>query len=369
MRTILIMTAACLCLLEAAGQTGVYKSEVSRSGNLWVVTVRDPVGRPLSVSSYSDSSLKKPQGVFRRYHPDGRPMSEGFWDNGRPEGPFRNWHPDGLLQDTAFYSNGRRTGVYKRLYPNGSLQLSGSFFEDLPVGLWKGYHTDGRIASEAEYERGQVIWVRYHTIDGEVLQDVPNVLIRRTPKILFFDDFLEPEPELRYASYFGRVEPQASGLYRVTMHDFTGLRTAVVHYSSAGFRNKSGPYRRFDDNGRLRVAAEFRSNLLHGEFRRYHATGGLSDSGSLRNGDRYGVWKSWYATGGRRDSGEYRQGLRTGIWNEWEEGTGVRAVGFYQRGARRGDWKHYDRSGRILFVNRYRWSAIGVPERVGIGID
>lgn len=369
MRTFLTIAAACLCLFRAEGQSGVYKREVSRSGNLWTLTVRDAQGRLLSESSYSDSLLRKPQGVFRQYHPNGRLMSEGFRNNGKPEGPFRNWHPDGRLRDTAFYANGRRNGVYRRWYPNGTLQLSGSYFEDLPVGLWRGCYADGRIASEAEYERGQVLWVRYHTLDGEVLRDEPDVLIRRTPKLLFFDEFLEPEPELRYASYFGRVEPGASGLYKVTMHDFTGIRSSVVHFSSASFRNKSGPYMRFDENGRLRISANFRSNLLHGEFRRYHAAGHLSDSGSLKNGDRLGVWRGWYASGNRRDSGEYRQGLRTGIWNEWEDETGVRAVGFYQSGSRKGDWKHYDRSGRILYVNRYRMSAIGRPERVDIGID
>lgn len=369
MRTPLTLAAACLCLLQAAGQSSLYQRQVSRVGGLWLVRVTDARGRLSSQATYADSTLRRLHGFVRQYHPEGGMSAEGFHENGRPEGGFRNWYADGVLKDSANFSNGRRNGAYRRWYPNGSLQLSGDYFEDLPAGLWRGYYADGRIASEAEYERGQVLWVRYHTLDGEVLKDEPNVLIRRTPRLLFFDEYLEPEPELRYASYFGRVEPQASGLFRVTLHDFTGLRTAVVHFSSASFRNKSGPYMRFDDDGRLRISANFRSNMLHGGFLRYHASGILSDSGSLRNGERQGVWRSWHASGQRRDSGEYRQGMRTGIWNEWEDASGVRAVGFYRQGSRVGDWKHYDRNGRILFVNRYGMSAIGRPERVGIGID
>jgi antitoxin component YwqK of YwqJK toxin-antitoxin module len=369
MRPLLTLAFLCLSLGQAASQAGAIRREVTKAGELWVLTIRDAVGRILSQSSFADSMLRRPHGFVRQYHANGRVVSEGFRNNGRPEGPSRNWYPDGRLRDTVSYYNGRRNGNYTRWYPNGILQLSGGYFEDLPVGLWRGFYGDGRIASEAEYERGQVLWVRYHTLDGEVLQDEPNVLIRRTPKLLFFDEYLEPEPELRYASYFGRVEPQASGLFKVTLHDFTGLRSSVAHFSSASFRNKSGPYLRYDDKGLVRISANFKSNLLHGEFRRYHATGHLSDSGSLRNGERQGVWRSWHPGGNRKDSGEYRQGLRAGIWNEWEEDSGVRSVGFYHRGNRRGDWKHYDRNGRILYVNRYRMSAVGSPERVEIGID
>ena len=369
MRPFLTLALLFLSLSLASAQAGDIRREVMREGDLWVLTLRDAGGRLLSQSTFADSLLRRPQGVVRRYHANGRVMSEGYRNNGRPEGPSRNWYDDGRLRDTSNYYNGRRNGTYARWYPNGILQMSGGYFEDLPVGLWRGYHSDGRIASEAEYERGQVLWVRYHTLDGVVLQDEPNVLIRRTPKLLFFDDYLEPEPELRFASYFGRVEPQATGHFKVTLHDFTGVRSSVIHFSSASFRNKSGPYVRYDDKGRVRISANFKSNLLHGEFRRYHATGHLSDSGSLRNGDRQGVWRTWYAGGSRRDSGEYRDGLRTGIWNEWEEGSGIRAVGYYYRGSRRGDWKHYDRNGRILYVNRHRMSAIGRPERVDIGID
>ena len=363
------MAAALLCTVLSAAQTGALRREPTRMGVLWLSTSRDGQGRLLEEATFSDSLMRKAHGFIRRYHPNGRPMSEVFFLNGRPEGPARNWYPEGGLLDTANLFNGRRNGVYRRWYPNGALQLEGSYFEGLATGHWRGYHPDGSIASEAEYERGEVVWVRYRTLQGEVLEDVPNVLIRRTPETLFFDAHLEPEPELRYASYYGKVEALPDGLYRVALHEFTGTLSAIVHFSSAAFRNKAGPYVRYDGEGRIRVTAYFRGNLLHGEFRRYHANGRLADSGSLRNGELEGVWRSWYPTGLRKDSGEYRQGLRSGIWQEWEEPSGVRGVGFYHRGVRRGDWKHYDRNGRILYVNRNRTKAVGRQERVEIGID
>lgn len=369
MRSLSTMAAALLCTVHLAAQTEVLRREPSRIGGLWHTALKDPQGRVLEEATFSDSLMRRPHGFIRRYHPNGRPMSEVFFLNGRPEGPARNWYPAGGLLDSANALKGKRNGIYRRWYADGTLQSEGSYFEGLATGLWRGYHPDGSMASEAEYERGEVVWVRYRTLQGEVLEDVPNVLIHRTPETLFFDAYLEPEPELRYASYFGKVEALPNGIYRVALHDFTGTLSAILHFSSAAFRNKSGPYVRYDGEGRIRVTADFRGNLLHGELRRYHANGRIADSGSLRNGEMQGVWRSWYPTGLRKDSGEYRQGLRSGFWQEWEESSGVRAVGFYHRGGRRGDWKHYDRNGRILYVNRNRTKAVRRQERVDIGIE
>jgi antitoxin component YwqK of YwqJK toxin-antitoxin module len=341
--------------------------KVEPVGKAWLATIRDQTGAMRIQRYYLDRQLKTAHGTSRTYDPLGRLSSTGTYRMGQAEDWWVSYHPNGMVRDSAFYRMGKRDGPFRQYHPNGRLQARGKYDQNLAEGIWQGFYADGEPASIADFERGQLADVSYFTRTGEVLRNEPSPLFRKTPRIIYFDAILEPESDLRYASYYGTHRKLPSGLLEVTMYDLTGQKASTVHFTSQSFRNRSGPFLKYDENGRVRISAYFKDNLLSGSFHRWHASGQLSDTGRLVKGDREGIWESWYENGARKDSGEYRMGMRTGLWSEWDKERNEKAIGLYRRGIRDGEWKHYDRNGRILYVNRYRYAGARMADRIDVG--
>jgi antitoxin component YwqK of YwqJK toxin-antitoxin module len=352
---------------EKAGSMVTQQVTIEQEGSLWKALIRDQTGAVRIRRYYLDKQLKTPHGPSETFDPMGNLILTGTYRSGFAEDWWVNLYPDGSVRDSTLYRYGKKNGPFRLYHPNGNLQATGHYDDNLAEGIWKGYHSDGKPSSIADFERGQVAEVTYFTQGGLVLRNEPSVLFRKTPQIVYFDAFLEPETDLRYASYYGTHRRLPSGLVEVTMYDFTGQMMSVIHFSSLSFRNRTGPFLRYDENGTLRISAGFRENLLSGSFRRWHASGVLSDTGRLVKGDREGIWESWYPNGAKRDSGEYRMGMRTGLWSVWDMDHREKSIGIYRKGVRAGEWKHYDRNGKILYVNRYRYDGARVADRIDVG--
>jgi antitoxin component YwqK of YwqJK toxin-antitoxin module len=209
------------------------------------------------------------------------------------------------------------------------------------------------LSSEREFDRNQLIDLRYYTRSGQVIQDVHTGLLDKK-EIVFFDDMLEKENELKYATYYGSPVKLKKGMIAFTMHTMDGEKAALVHFTDRSLRNKSGPFYKYDEKGQLRIAAYFRENRLDGPFKRWYPNGRLSDSGLLVKNRQEGLWMTWYPDGSRKDSGLYVQGQREGLWTVWEEGTQIRAIGLFEQQVRTGEWKFYDPEGKFLYAKRYR---------------
>ncbi len=355
-----------LAAAPGQGRGRLFQSGTTLPSGLFQVALKDSTGRVFLEGTYLDQSLSRPHGNVRLYHPDGSLYRVSSYQNGTPQGPWLQYYPNGQLMDSLWYRNGLRDGVYTKYHPNGYLQLTGLYEENLASGTWRQYYPNGALSAETEYNRNQLVSIRYVTREGKLIEDIPSGLIGRK-EMIFFDDQFERENELKYATYFGRPVKLKNGMIGITLHTMDGQQAAELHFTDRAFRNKSGPFTRFDEKGRLRVSGNFRENRLDGPFMRWHANGLRSDSGLLAKGKPEGTWVTWYQDGAVKDSGQYVKGFREGLWTEWEKDTGIRAIGLYRSGAREGEWKYYTPSGRILYLKKYggRWRS-GAPETIGV---
>jgi antitoxin component YwqK of YwqJK toxin-antitoxin module len=348
------------------GRGRMLQSETSLPSGLYQVELKDSAGNLLLEGTYLERSMVKPHGTVRFFHPDGSLARVNNYRNGTPEGPWLQYFPNGQLLDSVGYKNGLRDGVYRRYHPNGYLQITGLYNENQASGTWRQYYQNGALASEKEYYSNQLISVRYVTRTGKVIEEQPSGLIGHK-EIIFFDDLLERENELKYATYFGSPIKLKNGMFAVTLYTMEGQRAAQLHFTDRAFRNKSGPFSRYDENERLRISGSFRENRLDGPFTRWYASGLRSDSGLLSKGKPEGTWVSWHPDGSMKDSGQYIRGMREGLWTEWEKETNIRSIGIYRGGMREGEWKYYSPSGRILYLKKFggRWK-FGAPETIGV---
>jgi antitoxin component YwqK of YwqJK toxin-antitoxin module len=331
----------------------LYKKSVSQQADGWHVEFADQRMVTRIQGVYKDKGLRKMNGYFVYYHPNGMKAQAGLYRNSLKEGNWRSWSQNGILLDSTHFYRGRREGDFFRYYPDGKLQVRGYFQSNEASGTWYRYASSGDLLSKLEYERGMIIASTYYNASGQAL--TPAAIRGHKAGLVFFDDWFEPEQDVNYATYFGEPEKLENGSYRVIMNNMQGRKVAVVEYSDRTLQTKSGFLYRYDINGKVRLAAYFSNNYLTGPFVRWYENGEKSDSGYMKKGLREGNWTSWNPNGSKKDSGNYVGNLREGLWTEWpDQGTEWKGMGLYKNGKKVGDWKYYDHKGRILYVKRFR---------------
>ena len=351
-----------------ATPVSAFRQNITREGDLFRVRIQDSVGNLFLDGTYLDQSLQKPHGTLSLYLPDGSRQLRRF-DRGVEDGQWEKYFSNGQLEERMQFSDGRRDGSFARYYANGAPSATGQYVDGLATGIWKRFYADGNPMSVSEFVMDDLVTIRYYTRSGMLIEDRPSGLLDRKGMV-FFDDRLEKESELRFATYYGMAERLPGGRYGFTLYTMEGIAAARVHFTDGSLRNKTGAYLRYDELGNVRISTGYRDNQVHGLFRRWYNNGRLSDSGTYEKGRRHGVWMTYYPDGKLRDSGYYHKGFREGLWTVWELENNTRSIGLFREGMREGTWKFYSNTGKILFVrnyhNRWRW---GDSERIDIRED
>ncbi|HRO98474.1 MAG TPA: toxin-antitoxin system YwqK family antitoxin, partial [Flavobacteriales bacterium] len=113
-----------------------------------------PNGKVMSEVTYQ---MGRPKGAYTTYYPNGRVEEQGTWDLDRNTGKFQRWHPNGqLAQDFVFNAYGVRDGEQKYFHENGKLAVQVNIEEGKEDGTLKRYTTDGQLQQVAEFNDGVV---------------------------------------------------------------------------------------------------------------------------------------------------------------------------------------------------------------------
>lgn len=113
-----------------------------------------PNGKPMSEITYVAGL---PRGAYKTYYPDGRPEEQGSWDLDRNTGTFKRWHPNGqLAQDFVFNQYGLRDGVQRYYHENGKLEVEVTIKEGREEGVLKRYYANGDLQQMAEFNNGVI---------------------------------------------------------------------------------------------------------------------------------------------------------------------------------------------------------------------
>lgn len=147
-------------------------------------------------------------GTLRASHPDGTPMVEGRFVDGKPEGTWTRWHPDGRLLSTVTYVNGVPQGEQVKYHRNGVVAERQTFDGGRAEGQHTTWYENGQIREQGQYQAGQRhgTW-RWYDEQGRLLREEQWQNGSRTGPIVMFDVAANPTAEQdreRRASMDGR---------------------------------------------------------------------------------------------------------------------------------------------------------------------
>ncbi len=199
-------------------------------------------------------------GLCEMKYPDGKPLAETHFRNGRLDGLARAWHPDGSPWITGAFARGLPVGRWKSNAPGGVPIWSGAYVEGERDGAWEEWFPGGGPKSSSRWRRGR--------------------------------------PEGGYQEWY-----PGGGLR---------LRGACVRGKREGVEEAWYP-----DGGRL-YAARYAGGLLDGEFSQWHPGGKLRLRCRFDHGRKEGLSRVWYRKGGLQEQAYYRQGRLNGPYRTWD---------------------------------------------------
>lgn len=111
------------------------------------------------------------QGLWKKQQPNGKPLYEGQFKNGKPVGEWKRYHEGGQVKAIISYRP-QSDSAYAQLFDEwGKKVAEGYYLNEKKVGNWK-YLSDKRIVADEQFNNGQkngVSHTYYNT--GEKLEE------------------------------------------------------------------------------------------------------------------------------------------------------------------------------------------------------
>tara|TARA_B100000212_G_scaffold315574_1_gene269843 strand:- start:1398 stop:1949 length:552 start_codon:yes stop_codon:yes gene_type:complete len=98
-----------------------------------------------------------PSGLFRIWHPNGIPQSEGFFRDGMEDGVWTLWFENGKKREMKIFEKGALKGPYAWWHTNGQLRAEGTYENGKKEGIWIFYDKFGKEEKCLRYSDGELI--------------------------------------------------------------------------------------------------------------------------------------------------------------------------------------------------------------------
>ena len=98
-----------------------------------------------------------PSGLFRIWHPNGIPQSEGFFRDGMEDGVWTLWFENGKKREMKIFEEGALKGPYAWWHSNGQLRAEGTYENCKKEGIWIFYDKFGKEEKCLRYSDGELI--------------------------------------------------------------------------------------------------------------------------------------------------------------------------------------------------------------------
>ena len=349
-------------------------------------------------------------GDWRYLYPDGQVKEKGHNDDqGRPDGDLISYFANGQVDEFKPYRAGKLEGVEKHYDDEGNLLIEIPYQDGARHGMQIAYYggsggteggpDGGQIQEERRYREGRyddfynryardgqrighaayiapgvfMAWTRYR--DGGYARR--EATFQRDAQGRFRDDapvwlrLIADHERDGTPRRVGLRYPQNNGEWLIGYDGDTVVRLehriqGVLQGPSIATRpggreegemrdgQRSGTWRRYDDQSRLTAVQPFEQGQLHGEARERSGPDGQRWTYThYDHGEQDGEWHSEDADGQVVESGQYRDGVPVGDWRTLEDqGQVVRA--HYRDGQRHGDWSRHAADGSLLAERHYR---------------
>lgn len=111
-------------------------------------------------------------GQSKHFHPDGAPLSDHLYVDGKKQGPFTEWFDNGKIKATGSYVNDQLDGSFVLYRATGKKEAEGKYANGLKTGRWISYTSNGSIEMQVLYEEGKEVNRRYE--NGEFTEYYPS---------------------------------------------------------------------------------------------------------------------------------------------------------------------------------------------------
>ncbi|NNC82708.1 MAG: toxin-antitoxin system YwqK family antitoxin [Flavobacteriales bacterium] len=151
-----------MCISTMVGQaseaTNALDAEGRKTG-YWIITgsVRPTKGyAPEQVIEEGNYEANKKTGLWKRYYPNGKLLSEITYANNIPNGPYKTYYETGIPEEVGNWRFNKNTGDFKRYHPNGNLSQKFTFSENgIRNGQQLYYHENGQVELEVQINNGK----------------------------------------------------------------------------------------------------------------------------------------------------------------------------------------------------------------------
>lgn len=124
-------------------------------------------------------------------------------------------------------------------------------------------------------------------------------------------------------------------------------------YLSLNPEIKTGEFKWFHENGKLKHIGEYSDNMEIGTHKWYFDNGELEAIENYSNGKLHGEYKEFNKNGKPSSETVFSNGLQNGLTKYYREDGSLHSEGQFKNGDRAGEWIYYDEQGNLLGTNEF----------------
>lgn len=200
-------------------------------------------------------------------------------------------------------------GPYKTYYESGQVKSEGSYLNGKPDGKWIDYFENGQISSEYSYANGKY---------------------DKTSHKSYYEDGTLKREVISETDYF----------------------IAIGYYESGNLKYKrkfdGGFYKEYDENGLLKIEANYVKSDLYGSWILYHDNGNVAWQVNYLNGYRNGAYKQYYENGQLKLEGVIIKEKKNGLEKRYTIDGNLEWKGYYKDDAFDKTWTRYNASNKKI---------------------
>lgn len=204
-----------------------------------------------------------------------------------------------VAQETNKTDAKGKQGLWKKYHENGKLRYEGSFKDDKPIGTFKYYYDTGELQVEMKHE-GNISNSTVYYPSGKVKGTGKYIDQKKDGQWDYFDEdgnkravehYVKGKKDKKWESYFpdGKIAEE-----KMWKDDF-----------------ENGKWKQYFANGNTKVVATYVNGGLEGKASYFRPNGTRGVSGNFYHGVRHGVWKYYEDDGQTVEKVEiYKKGQR-----------------------------------------------------------
>jgi antitoxin component YwqK of YwqJK toxin-antitoxin module len=282
-------------------------------------------------------------------------------------GPWSQWDEKGVLKGSGEYRHGLRQGKWVRWFNAGECKIISSamykgfeapfvaeatFVDGKLHGVWSIYDSQGRVASEWNFDHGELhgksVWY-FHTghkqreveyqqgqMEGELLEwamEADPAVKNQKNRTLSSKDMVHTlvtkalyQNGRRHASHVENYSPgvkKSEGIYLYakettkTSHDFWNGEVYAVTLGKEGNNQRHGHWIWWYKDGGKQMEGDFDRDQPVGLHVWWHPNGQKMTEGEFEGGLETGRWVWWHANGQKMTEGTFQDGKQIGKWVRW----------------------------------------------------